>query len=291
MGVAGYLVTQFREAPSKRRLVRSLMLGMRGGDRTLVSSDGTTLSARKSGDGDPVVMVHGALSGIGTFSMIELTVAERYAVWVYDRRGRGGSGDGPDYSIDREIEDLQAVLTAAGGPAHVVGHSYGALIALAAAGSGTPMRSLTLYEPPLRQDQLDRTIVAEVAALVDRGDVDQAITTMATGLAGISHDELAVPRKIKPLWNQFRDGATVIERELDVVGDLDWSRFELPIEDLPVLAIKGGRDCAPVYPRVEDLPRFVADPEIVSIPDQGHVAVSYAPNAFADAVLGFIDRH
>lgn len=291
MGIPGYLVQLFREAPSKRRLLRSLALGSRGGDRTVTSADGTALSARRSGDGDPVVMVHGTVDGIGAFSMVELTIAERYAVWVYDRRGRGDSGDGADYSLQREIEDLQAMLDAAGGRAHVVGHSFGALIALAAAASGTEMRSLTLYEPPLRQDQVDRDAVSQAQALVERGELDQAIEVMTTRLAGISDDELGIVRKIKPVWNKLRDGVKATPRELDVVVDVDWDRFDLPVDDRPVLVIRGGRDCSPVYPRPEDLPRFVTDAEVVAIPGQGHLATNFAPNQFADAVLDFLDRH
>jgi pimeloyl-ACP methyl ester carboxylesterase len=291
VGVPGYLWKLFREAPSKRRLIRSLILGTKGGDRTVTSADGTMLSVRRSGEGDPLVLVHGSLSGINAFSMVELTFAGRYSTWVYDRRGRGGSGDGPEYSLDREIEDLEAVLEAAGGPAHVLGHSYGAIIALAAAASGVSMRSLALYEPPVLQDRLDRAVVDRVVSLVGEGDIDRAIAVMTVELAGISEEEIAVPRSVKTTWNQLRDAAGAIERELAVVEKIDWSRLDLPVADRPVLVLRGGRDAAPVYPRLEDLPRFVTDPEIVTIPDQGHVAVNYAPFEFAGYVLGFVDRH
>ncbi|HSP02043.1 MAG TPA: alpha/beta hydrolase [Acidimicrobiales bacterium] len=291
MGVPGHLLHLFREAPSKRRLLRSLALGGRGGDRTVTSADGTRLSVRRSGDGVPVVLVHGTLDGISAFSLIELTIAERHAVWVYDRRGRGGSGDQAEYSLQREIEDLEAVLAAAGSPAHVVGHSFGALIALAAAASGTAMRSLVLYEPPLRQDQLDHRVITQVEALVACGDLDRAITVMATELAGVSEDEIAVPRRIKPMWNQLRDGVGATPRELEVVSDVRWDRFDLPVRDRPVLVIRGDRDHAPAYPRPEDLPRFVTDPEITTLPGQGHLATTFAPARFAEVVLDFIDRH
>lgn len=292
MGVLGHLVHLFREAPSKRRLVRSLALGARGGDRTVTSADGTSLSVRRSGAGDPVVMVHGTLDGIGAFALVELSIAERHAVWVYDRRGRGGSGDrAGDYSLQCEIEDLEAVLAAAGSPAHVVGHSFGALIALAAAASGTAMRSLVLYEPPLRQDQLDHRVITQVEALVATGDLDRAITVMATDLAGASEDEIAVPRRVKPIWNQLRDGVRATPRELEVVSDVRWDRFDLPVRDRPVLVIRGDRDHSPAYPRPEDLPRFVTDPEVVTLHGQGHLATTFAPTRFAEVVLDFTARH
>lgn len=292
MGVPGHLLHLFREAPSKRRLLRSLALATRGGDRTVTSADGTRLSARRSGDGVPVVLVHGTLDGINAFSLIELTIAERHAVWVYDRRGRGGSGDATrHYSLQCEIEDLEAVLAAAGSPAHVVGHSFGALIALAAAASGTAMRSLVLYEPPLRQDQLDHRAITQVEALVATGDLDRAITVMATELAGAREDEVAVPRRIKAMWNQLRDGVGTTPRELEVVCDVRWDAFDLPVRDRPVLVIRGDRDHSPAYPRPEDLPRFVADAEIVTLEGQGHLATTFAPARFAEVVLEFVDRH
>jgi len=291
MGVPGHLLHLYREAPSKRRLLRSLALGARGGDRTVTSADGTSLSVRRSGDGVPVVMVHGTLDGMAAFSLVELELAERHAVWVYDRRGRGGSGDHAEHSLQREIEDLDAVLAAAGSPAHVVGHSLGALIALAAAASGTAMRSLVLYEPPLRQDQLDHQAITQVEALVASGDRDRAITVMATDLAGLSDEEVALARKIKPIWNQLRDGVRSTPREIEMVSDVRWDDFDLPVRDRPVLVIRGDRDHSPVYPRPEDLPRFVADAEVVTLPGQGHVATTFAPGRFAEAVLDFVDRH
>ena len=149
------MVQLFRQAPDKRQLVRSLALGGKGGNRTSTSGDGTELSVRQTGEGDPLVLVHGSLDGIGAFSLVELSLAENHSVWVYDRRGRGGSGDNAEYALDREVDDLRAVITATGGVPHVVAHSYGAVIALQARLSGVPMRSLVVYEPPINGDAID----------------------------------------------------------------------------------------------------------------------------------------
>ena len=107
---------------------------------TVTSADGTRLAARCSGRGSPMVLVHGALGDLDTFALIEGLLAERHAVWVYSRRGRGGSGDGPDYSFEREVEDVLAVVDAAGGDAHLVGHSFGALCCLVAATRSPSLR-------------------------------------------------------------------------------------------------------------------------------------------------------
>jgi pimeloyl-ACP methyl ester carboxylesterase len=76
-----------------------------------------------------------------------------------------------------------------------------------------------------------------------------------------------------------------------VVGEIDWSRYDLPVADRPVLVLRGGRDVAPVYPRPEDLLRSVTDPDIVTIPGQGHLAVNLAPFDLEEYVHDFIDRH
>ena len=104
-------------------------------------------------------------------------------------------------------------------------------------------------------------------------------------------DELAIVRKVRPVWKKLRDGVNTTPREADVVAGVDWSRFDLPVADRPVLVIRGGRDCSPVYPRPEDIPRFVTDAEVASIPGQGHLAMSFAPTSFAEVVLDFLDRH
>ena len=292
MGLPRHLLRLFRAAPSKRTLLRSLALGSKGGDRTLTSADGTELSVRCTGEGPPLVLVHGTVDGIGAFSLVELLLAERYRVWVYDRRGRGGSGDAPEYSLDREVEDLRAVLAAAGPDRpHVLGHSFGGVVALRAAVGGTPMRSLTLYEPPLAADRLDRDALAEIRAAVDRGDREHALRTMTARLAGVTDDELGVVRSIPPIWKQLLEGVESSPREVAEVADLTWDPATLPLTGIPTLFVQGSRDSSPVYPTVDEMPEWVADPEVATIEGQGHLATSFAPHEFAAAVLDFLDRH
>jgi pimeloyl-ACP methyl ester carboxylesterase len=237
-------------------------------------------------------MVHGTSDGIGAFCFVEPVLAERYEVWVYDRRGRGDSGDGDDYGLEREVEDLLAVIAATGATPHVVAHSFGALIALrAAATTDVDLRSLTLYEPPLVTEEIPSDAVEEVNAAVERGDHEHAFTTMASQLAGFRDEELALVRSIPPLWEELLETVPTVPRELSEIRSVDWEPGTVPLSDVPVRMIRGGRDSSPVYPAVEDLPRWVSDPEVVTIPGQGHMATAFAPYDFADAVLDFIDRH
>ena len=103
---------------------------------TVTSADGTRIAYDRTGSGDPLVLVGGAFSYRRYPGQVKLAglLAGHFTVYSYDRRGRGDSGDTAPYAVDREIEDLAAVIEAAGGQAHVWGLSSGAMLALRAAG-------------------------------------------------------------------------------------------------------------------------------------------------------------
>lgn len=143
-------------------------------------------------------------------------------------------------------------------------------------------------QPPLRTDHFPDEAAGRVRSLVDG---DAALRVMIRDVAGVSDEELQIARSFKPAWKQLFDGARVAPRELEVIRHADWSAEELPVSGIPVLVIRGERVGSPVYPTVEELPRFVADPEIVTIPGQGHLAATMTPHAFAPAVPDFLARH
>src|SRR5262245_36426832 len=117
----------------------------------VTSRDGTSIAFDRIGMGSPLVLVGGALQYRAidrrTAQLAELLAAE-FAVYHYDRRGRGDSADRATYAVDREIEDLDAVIAHAGEMAVVFGSSSGAVLALRAAYAGVAIRKLALYEPP-----------------------------------------------------------------------------------------------------------------------------------------------
>lgn len=283
------MVQLFRQAPNKVQLVRSLALAGKGGNRTATSGDGTELSVRQTGEGDPLVLVHGSLDGIGAFSLVELRLAEDYNVWVYDRRGRGGSGDGAEHSLDREVDDLRAVITATGGVPHVVAHSYGAVIALQARLSGVLMRSLMVYEPPINGEAIDPQQITEIQLAVEEGRIDDAIHDMANRLAGITDDELAIAMTVPPIKRSLREGARVVGREIETIRRCDWSA--LPVTDVPTLILRGERSSSAVYPTDDQTSRIASQAEITTLTGQGHLGHVFAPSAFATTVLEFADRH
>lgn len=291
MGVPGFLIRLLRQDPKKGRVLRSLALGSKGGDRTITSPDGTTLSARCRGQGVPIVCVHGTVDGIGGFSLLELELAEDHAVWVYDRRGRGGSRDTAPYSLDREVEDLHAVVAAAGDVPHVVGHSLGAVIALRAALAGMPVRSLVLYEPPLNVGHLTADDVETIRSRVEGGDLAGALRSMAVGLAGATEEEAAVALAVPPVRKQLFDGLRSTPRELEALRTATWPDEQRPFRGVPTLLLRGERTSKPIYPTEEQMSAWVQGAEVEVLPGQDHLATTFGPHDLATRILRFVDRH
>src|SRR5215217_1165048 len=120
---------------------------------TVASTDGTIIAFDRLGDGPPVVLVSGGSVDRQANALLANVLASDFTVLNYDRRGRGPSGDTPPYAVEREIEDLGAVIDAAGGSAAVYGTSSGAALALEATARGAPVTKLALWEPPYILDE------------------------------------------------------------------------------------------------------------------------------------------
>lgn len=282
-----FLVDQFRRSASRRRFVRGLLLGAKGGNRVVTSVDGTALSSRVSGRGPALVLVHGTLDGMNSFAFLEAALAERATVWTYDRRGRGGSGDGSrEYAIECEVDDLRAVVEATGETPHVIAHSYGAVLAILAALDGVPMRSLVLYEPPINGDQIPQPIIDEVADHVASGRRDEAIRAMAGRLAGVSDDELAIALSIPPVRKVLRDGTRSVVREIRALPDLNLSA--LPIRDVDTLVLQGQRRSSTAYPTDEQAASIAATTSTAELAGQGHLAHTFAPDAVLNVIEPFL---
>jgi pimeloyl-ACP methyl ester carboxylesterase len=117
-------------------------------EHNAMSRDGTPIAFERLGDGEALILVGGALQGRATYHPLAEELSRHLTVVNYDRRGRGDSGDTAPYAVEREIEDLRALIAAAGGTASVYGHSSGAGLVLHAAARGLPLDKIVLHEPP-----------------------------------------------------------------------------------------------------------------------------------------------
>jgi pimeloyl-ACP methyl ester carboxylesterase len=123
---------------------------------TVTSKDGTTIAFDRLGDGPPVILVCGGSTDRSANAPLADLLAEHFTVSNYDRRGRGDSGDTPPYAVERELEDIDVLIDAAGGSAFLYGTSSGGALALEAAASGLAITKLAMWEPPFSLDESSR---------------------------------------------------------------------------------------------------------------------------------------
>src|SRR5215207_10261317 len=143
---------------------------------TVLSNDVTAIAFERFGQGQPLIMVVGAFNTRSTGEPLAASLASHFTVFTYDRRGRGDSGDTIPYAIEREVEDLGALIGEAGGAAAVFGFSSGAILALNAAARGLPITRLALYDAPYvvgGDEPVDHARrLAELVSAGRRGDAD-----------------------------------------------------------------------------------------------------------------------
>jgi pimeloyl-ACP methyl ester carboxylesterase len=232
------------------------------------------------------VLVHGANGSLETFALIEGPLAERHSVWVYSRRGRGGSGDGPDYGLDREVEDVLAVLATAGDRAHLLGHSGGAVYCLLAAARRPSLRSLVLYEPPLHGDRFDPIVVEGVQAALDAGDPDRALEIFFPAV-GVVEEEARIIRSLPEVWARACEGVGLVPRELRTAQEgIDRLTASDP-PDTPRLYLYGEETDASIFATPDEVAELLPDAQLHGLPGQRHLAFAFDPTSFAQAALDF----
>jgi hypothetical protein len=188
---------------------------------TVTSADGTIIAFDQIGAGPPLVLVSGASCDRAVDVRVADGLATHFTVLNYDRRGRGDSTDTPPYAMEREIEDLEILLAAAGGSAVVVGLSSGAVLAAHAAAAGLPIGHLVMWEPPFRLDlaaqqaaseyrERTRTLLAEGR----RGDALELFMTMV----GLPAEAIAGARQ-SPYWAKGESLAPTLAHDAAVMGD------------------------------------------------------------------------
>jgi pimeloyl-ACP methyl ester carboxylesterase len=261
---------------------------------TVRSKDGTTIAYERTGSGPPVIIVDGALCWreSGPARKVAAALADRFTAITYDRRGRGESGDTPPYAVEREVEDLAALIAEAGGSAFLVGFSSGAVLALDAAASGLDIPRLAVYEPPFVVDgsrhPLPDDYVAQLDKLVSEGRRDGAAEYFLTKAAGVPA-EFVAPMRDDPGWSVMEGVAHTLAYDGRIMGDT-MSGKPLPAGrwasvTMPTLVIDGGASDAFMHNGADALAELLPDAERRTLPGQTH-AVS--ADALAPVVQEFL---
>jgi pimeloyl-ACP methyl ester carboxylesterase len=207
------------------------------------SSDGTQIAFDRIGQGPPVIVVGGAFSWRRWKGFLQLSelLSARFTVLNYDRRGRGDSGDTPPYALEREFEDLQAMIGVAGGSASVWGMSSGGILALQAARAGVAIEKIAAYEPPFIVDSSDGLppddFVPHIDALVDRGRRSEAVKYFMARVMGIPALIPSLMSLWPPMWSKLKATAHTLPYEAALVDryvrgrpldDAYWARVTTP---------------------------------------------------------------
>ena len=205
----------------------------------LTSSNGCRIAYERFGSGPPLVLVGGAFSSRATGAAVAGDLGSAFTVYCYDRRGRGDSPDQPEYAPEREIEDLTAVIEAAGGDAFVFGQSSGGALTLETAAAGARIRALVVNEPPFTGTEgSSRRTGDRLAELVATGHPDQAVELF---LRGSGVPEAAVEQtKTSPAWPGMVALAPTLPYDVQLCNDGVVPVDRLAQISCPVLATAGG---------------------------------------------------
>jgi len=264
-------------------------------DRIVSSADGTPIAVFAGGTGPPLVLVHGTTADHRTWRGVGPELAIRWRLHALDRRGRGASGDAAAWSIERELEDLVAVVeplaAEAGGPVPVVGHSLGGRIALGASLQTHAIARTVAYEsappaggePETPPDLLDR-LRSDLAA----GDLDGLLARFMTEAVGMPPADLAAFRA-NPIWPLRAAATPTILRELDAAEHAPAvSLVALAAVRVPVLQVVGSSSPGSFRRAAEALDARLADGRLAVIDGARHGAHHSHVAAFLALVEGFL---
>ncbi|MFI6302221.1 alpha/beta fold hydrolase [Amycolatopsis thailandensis] len=263
---------------------------------TVTSQDGTTIAYTRTGSGPAVILVDGAMCHreFGPAAPLAAELAPHFTVYIYDRRGRGESGDTAPFSVAREVEDLAALIKEAGGTAHVYGISSGAALALEAAKAGLPITKLAVYEFPLVVDDTRPPVPADYTERLD--------TAIATGKPGTAiktfmRDGVRVPApvvfmmRLMPAWPKLKKVAPTLRYDAALFDGGLQSGNPLPegrwaSVSVPTLVMDGGKSPAWMRNGVAALAKAVPGAEHRTIEGQTHML---KPKAVAPVLIDYFN--
>ena len=257
----------------------------------LRSADGAELACYRGGAGPSLVLQPGALCDHTCWYPIWPYLAGHFTLVAFDRRGRGASDKAADNSIEREVEDLSAVIKAAGQPCHIFGHSAGAILALQAAIRGAPLASLMLYEPPAtrggpRPRELD-VLGDQLRRFSEANDHAEALRAFLRATAGISEPDL-VRVEAEPRWQAQIAMAPSLPIDVEISSNFVIDAAELGRLRQPVLVMYGEQSPAWLTAPARAIAAALPNSRLKALPNQGHNAIFSDPGAVAAAIISFV---
>ena len=254
----------------------------------VISKDGTPIAYEASGRGPALLLIHGGGSTPERWKLISPRFEPHYTVYRIAMRGVGGSGDATDYSVERQAEDMAAVVDAIGGSVNVLGHSFGGLCALEAALLTANIRRLILYEPPI-VPFLPPGFVDRLRALLDAGDRDGVWATMNREIVKMPEHEIEVQRAGEAHAARLAGVHILVEALLALERyRFDPARYYAVI--VPTLLLVGGDSPAWANRATQAIQSAVPNSKVIVLPGQQHIAMDTAPDLFAREVMTFLNE-
>lgn len=249
----------------------------------VVSADGTPIAFTKSGTGPAIILVVGAFNDQATGEPLAKALEQRFTVFNYDRRGRGKSGDTLPYAVEREIEDIDALIQEAGGSAFVFGYSSGAVLALRAASHGLAISRLALYDPPPTGPRAGglTTQLAELIASNRRGDAVELFQTDGVGIP----PEVVAKLRNAPFRPALERMAHTLVYEMSILTDTAMPPAAAAAVHVPTLVLVGEKNPDIMRQAAQTLAQALPQGQIRILTDQTH---DISPEIVAPELAAFL---
>ena len=241
------------------------------------SSDGTRIAFTKTGNGPALVIVSGALSHRALLgdTLLVPRLAEHFSVYTYDRRGRGESGDAKPYAVDREIEDLEALIDHAGGSAYLYGVSSGAALSLQTAAKlgAAKVSKLAIYDAPYGQPQRAFTEQKErINQLVSTGQPGDAASYFLSAIG--TPPKVLEDKKRSPAWEAMKKIDFTLAYDYEVLGDGDLPEDVAKAITVPTLVMNGEKSLDFMHASAARIARLIPNARHATIKGQAHQAAA-----------------
>jgi len=255
------------------------------------SKDGTAIAFDRIGNGPPVILVDGALCyrGMGQSGQLAELLAQHFTVFTYDRRGRGDSGDTAPYAVEREVEDIAALLSEAGGAAFVWGMSSGAVLALAAANRLSGIKKLALYEAPFIVDDTRPTTEDDWVQIGEAVAADRRSEAVKLFLKSVGVPTLFMAlMRLMPMWSKLKAIAHTLPYDGAIVEDNQRGKPLPPSRwasvTVPALVMDGGNSPAWMLHANRTLASVLPNAQYRTLEGQTHLL---KPTAHAPTLVEF----
>ena len=259
---------------------------------TVLSRDRTRIAFSRTGAGPPLLLIHGATADhTTTWKLVLPQLERRFTTYAMDRRGRGGSTDAPAYALQREAEDVAAVVDSVGRPVNVLGHSFGALCAIEAALLTPNVRRLILYEGVyLRgQDVYKPGAIDQLEAMLEAGKVEEMLLAVFRDLVEMTPEEIDALRARPEAWAVRMANAPTLPRELRADEGYVFEPERFNAMQTPTLFLVGGDSPPRELENAKRLSEALPEASVAVLPGEQHAAMYTAPDAFVREVVRFFE--